>query len=319
MPIPSVFLFVALVLIGPFSLRHEFPTLVLFALMACALAVALASRRSSRGQTGALLTMLGIMFFESLESVTRWLHIELMEALIPGGAEEAQHFVSFFFTLNVALTAVGVVSAAVVALFLRVRKMRLPLAQLFPEMGFVTAPSELVSLVTRLSRRVGVTTPGVSLIDSGNPAAFITQSKQGLVLAVSVGLLESLSRDELEACIAHELSHVKNHDFTLRSLATSARVAMFAHPLSHLIEPALYRAREFQADKSAAQLVGGPYSLISALSKIGESQEYIQARSGASVAACLFSSAGETRFARLFDKHPSMEARIKALRELTPN
>jgi heat shock protein HtpX len=258
------------------------------------------------------------MFFESLEPVTRWLHIELMEVLIPGGAEEAQHFVSFFFTLNVALTAIGVVSAAVVALFLRVRKTRLPLAQLFPEMEFVSAPTELVNSVARLSRKIGVTTPGVSLIDSGNAAAFITQSKQGLVLAISVGLVESLSMDELDACIAHELSHVKNNDFALRSFATSARVAMFAHPLSHLVEPALYRAREFLADKRAAQLVGNSHSLISALSKIGESQDYIHAQSGTIVAACLLNSASENRFFRLFDRHPSIEARIEALKELTP-
>jgi len=154
------------------------------------------------------------------------------------------------------------------------------------------------------------------LIDSGDPAAFITRSREGFELAVSVGLVESLSQDELAACIAHELSHVKNKDFVVRTFATSARVALFAHPLSHLIEPALYRSREFLADRTAVNLMGGRDSLVSALMKIYESQSYVTSQSGSVTTACLFDPASKSRFVRLFDKHPSLDARIKALGEL---
>jgi heat shock protein HtpX len=232
------------------------------------------------------------------------------------GERGALHAVSFFFTLNAGLAGIGAGAAVIVALSLEVRKTCFPLAKLFPEMNFILPPPELVGSVAEVSRAAGIVPPNVSMIDSGAPAAFITRSRRGFELAVSVGLLECLSQNELNACIAHELSHVKNSDFAVRTFATSARVALFAHPLSHLIEPALYRAREFLADRTAVKLVGDCDSLVSALVKICESQDYMASQSGSIVTACLFDSASKSRFVRLFDKHPSLDARIKALREL---
>ena len=315
--LPGTVMFAAYFLIGPFSL-HQADTLVLFGFMACALAIALTSERSSHQQSIALLFVLAILFYESLQSITSWLNIELGELPTVGG-KEALHFVPFLFTMNVGLAVIGAGAAVIVAISLEVRKTRLPLAKLFPEMRFVTATAELIHSVSRISRIAGVAVPNVSLIDSGDPAAFITRSRQGFELAVSVGLLESLSPAELEACIAHELSHVKNNDFAVRSLATSARVALFAHPLSHLIEPALYRAREFLADKTAVQLIGHRDSLITALSKIRESQDYVTSQHGSIATACLFDSARSNCIVRLLDKHPSLDARIKALKELNLN
>ena len=314
--LPGAVMFAVFLLIGPFGIRHATETLVLFGFMGCALAVALVSSRSSHHQSRALLFVLVALFYESLQSITRWLNIELGEVSKVGG-REAPHFVSFFFTMNVALSVTGVAAAVIVAVSLEVRKTRLPLAKLFPEVKFVTAPTELVSSVTEISRTAGIVPPNVSLIDSGDPAAFITRSRQGFELAVSVGLLESLSRDELEACIAHELAHVKDNDFVVRAFATSVRVALFAHPLSHLIEPALYRAREFLADETAVRLVGSRGSLISALTKIRESQEYVASQPRSVATACLFDPTSSNRFVKLFEKHPSLDARIKALRELT--
>ena len=313
--LPRALMFVVFVLIGPFGIHHAADTFVLFGFMSCALAVALVARRSSRLQSMALLFVLGVLFCESLQAISSWLSIELMEVPILG-EREAIHLVSFFFTMNAGLAVIGAAAAVIVAISLEVRKTSLPLAKLFPEMGFVAAPAELVSSVAGISKKAGIVPPNVSLIDSGDPAAFITRSRHGFELAVSVGLLESLSQDELQACIAHELSHVKNNDFVVRSIATSARVALFAHPLSHLIEPALYRAREFLADETAVKLVKDRESLVSALTKIRESQEFIMGHHGSIAAACLFDSANRNRFLSLFDKHPSLESRIRALREL---
>jgi heat shock protein HtpX len=318
MHLHSVIIFAAYLLIGPFGIHHEAGTLVIFGLMASALALAFISKRSSHRQSVALLIVLALLFYESLQAITSWLHIELMDPSLLG-EREALHFVSVAFTMNVGLAMVGAAAAVIVAVSLEVRKTCFSLAKLFPDVKFVTASTELVNLVAAISKVAGIAPPNVSLIDSGDPAAFITRSRQGFELAVSVGLVESLDEDELKACIAHELSHVKNNDFAVRTFATSARVALFAHPISHLIEPALYRAREFLADKTAADLIHGRDPLISALSKIHESQEYIVAQSGGSIAAaCLFDSASKNRFVRLFDKHPSLDSRIQALRELNP-
>ena len=308
-------LFAAYFLIGPFGAHQEVSTLVSLSMLAMTLTIALLSNHASRMQSIALTSGLAILFYESLQSVTSWLQLELTEASVLG-EKEALHFMSFFFTLNVGLALIGTAAAAIVAVSLEVRKTCLPLGKLLPTVSFVSPPKELTRMVSSLSRKAGITTPNVSLIDSGDPAAFITRSREGFELAVSVGLLESLSRDELEACVAHELAHVKNRDFAVRSFATSAKVALFAHPLSHLIEPALYRAREFLADRTAVQLIGQPDSLISALVKIQESQDYMALQSSSIAAACLFNTTSRNWFTRLFDKHPSLDVRIKTLREL---
>jgi len=271
-------------------------------------------RGSSREKSIALLSVLGIMFFESLQTIGGWLHIEFVRSPFVEG-EEVRHFISFFFTLNAGLAAMGVVAALGVGLSLQVRKARLPLTRLFPEMQFATATSEVIKSVERLSKIAGIPSPNVCIIDSGDPAAFITHSKQGYVLAISVGLLESLNSDELDACLAHELAHLKNNDFAVRSFATTAKVALFAHPLSHIIEPAVYRARELLADRTAVKLVGGKFSLISALSKIRESQDYMVAHPGSVEMACLFSHSAKDSIFRVFDKHPTLESRIEALQK----
>jgi len=312
---PGVLLFVAWVLIGPLHIHHELwlPTLILSTLSITALGLPFIVKRSYRSQSIALLAVLGIMFFESLQSIASWLHIELIDSSLVEG-EEVRHLLSFFFTLNVGLAAVGAVAAVCVALSLELRKSHLPLTRLFPEMTFETAPLEVMGSVERLSTAMGIVPPKVTLIDSGDPAAFITRSKREYVLAVSVGLLESLSAEELDACLAHELSHVKNNDFSVRSFATAARVALFSHPLGHLIEPAVYRARELLADRTAADLAERG-ALISALSKLRESQNYVAAHRSIGT-ACLFDSVGTNPLFRLFDKHPTLEKRIRALQEL---
>jgi len=311
---PGAMMFLAWVLIGPLNIRHELwlPTLIFSALSITALGLTFIRKRSYRFQSIAFLAVLGIMFFESLQSIASWLHIELIDSSLVEG-EAARHFLSFFFTLNVGLAAVGTVAAVCVAFSLELRKSHLPLAKLFPEMRFEVAPLEVTRSVERLSTTMGVVPPKVTLVDSGDPAAFITRSKREYVLAVSVGLLESLSAKELDACLAHELSHVKNNDFSVRSLATAARVALFAHPLSHLIEPAVYRAREFLADRTAADL-SERGALVSALSKLRESQNYV-ATHGSIGTACLFGSVGTNSFFNLFAKHPTLEKRIRALQE----
>ncbi|MGP8071443.1 MAG: M48 family metallopeptidase [Candidatus Bathyarchaeia archaeon] len=312
---PGVLMFLAWVLVGPLNIHHELwlPTLILSTLSITALSLAFVVKRSYRFQSIAFLAVLAIMFFESLQSIASWLHIELIEPSLVEG-EEVRHLLSFFFTLNVGLAAVGTVAAVCVALSLELRKSHLPLAELFPEMKFETAPPEVTRSVERLSTTMGVDPPKVTLIDSGDPAAFITRSKREYVLAVSVGLLESLNAKELDACLAHELSHMKNNDFSVRSFATAARVALFAHPLSHLIEPAVYRAREFLADRTAADLTERG-ALISALSKLRESQNYVTTHRSIGT-ACLFGSVGTNPLFSLFAKHPTLEKRIRALREL---
>lgn len=315
--VPRLFLIVAWVLLGPMNDRafHGVPPAILLALTLVGVGSAIALRRSSRGRSIALLGVLAFMFYQSLQLVVLGLHVELMRP--DPVAVGIRHFFSFFFDVNIGLAIVGALAAFGAAVYLEFGKSRLPLANLFPEMRFVKAPSQVIQNVNRLCKIAGVSPPPkVSLIDSGSPCAFITRSKQGFVMAVSVGLLETLDAEELDACLAHELSHLKNRDFLVRFLATMAKVGLFARPLSYIIEPAVYRARELLADKTASELVGGPSALISALSKLRESQDYMLTQPGSIEMACLFNPIGKNRMTQLFDKHPTIDARIKALQEM---
>jgi heat shock protein HtpX len=253
------------------------------------------------------------MFYQSLELIVFGLHAGLTR---PDPVSVGiNRLFSFFLDVNLGLAIAGVLAAFGVAVFLEFGKSRLPLANLFPEDSFLEPPAQVIQSVNKLSDLAGISPPQVSLIDSGKPCALITRSKQGFVMAVSVGLLESLDAEELEACLAHELSHLKNRDFIVRFLATMGKVGLFSRPWGYFIEPAIYRERELLADKTAVELLGRPNSLISALTKIRESQSHEFNQSGSIGIVCLFNSVSKNRLMQLFDKHPTIDARIRALQE----
>ncbi|HKM78190.1 MAG TPA: M48 family metalloprotease [Candidatus Bathyarchaeia archaeon] len=313
---PRLFIILAWVFLGPVT-AHGFagllsPLMIILTLFSLILAVSF--KRSFQGRSITLLCVLALMFYQSLQLIVIGLHIELMH---PDPVSEGiRHFFSIFFDINLGLAITGVVAAFAVATYVEFGKSRMPLTRLFPQYQFLEAPPYLQRIVKKLAVTAGVQMPHVSLLDSGIPWAFITRSNQGFVLAVSVGLLESLGPAEVEACLAHEISHLKNKDFALRFFATMAKVGLFARPLSYLIEPAVYRSREHLADSTASKLVGGSNALLSALSKIREAH-YEVATPPASVGmACLFHSSKQRWFG-VFDKQPSLDARIKALREGT--
>jgi heat shock protein HtpX len=303
-PTPRILEILAWFLLGP-----SWPTFLVFPLVVVVLACALILKRHYRGISIALLSLLGLLFGESLLLVVRGVRkIELMRS----GLATIEHMLPLPFTLNLGLAMVGALAAIGTAVYVEFGRARLPLAQLFPEVQFTEATLQLTERVKRLAAMAGVTAPDVSLIDSGTLSAFITRSRTRFVIALSVGLIESMDESELDACIAHELAHLKNKDFSLRFFATMAKVGLFARPLSYIIESAVYRAREHLADFTAAKLMG-PGVLISALSKIQESQAESIA-GGAIGTACLIEPV--SRMTGLLNKQPSLEARISALREL---
>jgi len=309
--IPRFLLLLVWFLLGPFHV-HGLPDIfapLMIIIMLFALASGIFLKRAFRGRSLALLCVLVLMFYQTLQLIVTGVHFELTHSdLFSIGI---RHFFSIFFDINLGLAIIGVVAASGVAAYLEFGKARLPLTRLFPEYRFLEAPVQIKRTVRKLASTAGVQVPQVSLIDSGIPWAFITRSKRGFVLAVSVGLLEALQPGEVQACLAHELSHLKNKDFTLRFFATFAKVGLFTRPLSYLIEPAIYRAREHLADRTASSLVGGSGPLVSALSKIREAHYEVAAPSSVGM-ACLFCTSRDRWFG-IFDKQPTLDARIKAL------
>lgn len=310
--VPRFFMILTWLFLGPIS-PHAILAPLMVVLTLFALSLALFLKRSFQKKSIILLCALVLMFYQSLQLIVMGVHVELMHSDQIG--EGIRHFFSIFIDINLGLAIIGVVAAFGIAAYVEFGKSRLPLTKLFPQYHFLEAPPHVQQSVNRLAATAGVQPPQVSLMDSGIPWAFITRSKLGFVLAVSVGLLESLKPAEIEACLAHEISHLKNRDFTLRFFATMAKVGLFARPLSYLIEPAIYRAREHLADDTASKLIGGPGALVSALSKIREAHYEAATPSASIEMTCLFHSGGG-RLSRVFNKQPTLDARIRVLQEI---
>ena len=219
---------------------------------------------------------------------------------------------------------------------------------------------EFYRMVASLAARANMPMPRVAISPSEQPNAFATgRGPRTAVVCATQGLLKSMPADEIEGVMAHELMHVRNRDILIGSVAAAiataisaiAQMAYFAalfgggrddedrpNPLAvmlismlapisaSLIQMAISRSREFEADRSAAELLGSGQSLARALERIeimasrmpmnvspAQAQAYIhnplaefqQQRRGTGV-----------NLARLFSTHPSTEERIRRLRAM---
>lgn len=212
---------------------------------------------------------------------------------------------------------------------------------------------DLYTVTENLAITAGIPMPKLYVIDDPSPNAFATgRDQKHAVVCVTTGLLARLTRPELEGVIAHELSHIRNRDILLMTTAVvlAGFVAMIADiflrmsfwggnrsndreggnalmmilavvgivlaPLAaKLIELAISRRREFQADASGALLTRYPEGLASALQKISQSQP-MHNPSHATAHLFIgdpFGSKPSDWIDRMFSTHPPTEDRVKAL------
>jgi heat shock protein HtpX len=206
---------------------------------------------------------------------------------------------------------------------------------------------ELYSIVEGLANRAGIPMPRLYVIPDPALNAFATgRSPSHAAVAATEGILRAMSRDELEGVLAHELSHVLNRDTLTSSVAATlagaiswlARMAYFMpmgrsrdddgpNPLvglltlllapfaAMLIQLAVSRSREYEADASGARLVGHPEGLANALRKLQASAERIPMRNADPATAHLFivNPLSGRSLAGLFSTHPPLEKRIERL------
>ena len=210
---------------------------------------------------------------------------------------------------------------------------------------------ELYAVVQSLAARASMPMPRVYLLPQEAPNAFATgRNPEHAAVAVTQGLLRLLDRQELEGVLAHELSHVRNRDILISSVAATlagtvmilARMAGFAAlfgghggrdrggggalgmlftillaPIAAiLIQLCVSRTREYAADASGAELSGNPHGLASALRKLEAQNRRVPLRGGTPATAHLFIVAPLTagRLAtRLFSTHPPIEERVRRL------
>ena len=215
---------------------------------------------------------------------------------------------------------------------------------------------EFYGMVRDLSERAGLPMPRVAVSEAAQPNAFATgRGPNNAVVCATTGLLSSMTRDEVEGVMAHELMHVKHRDILIGSVAAAvataissiAQMAMFAsmfgggrddedrpNPLAilmvsmlapmaaGLIQMAISRSREFEADRGAAELLGNGESLARALEKI----EQLAMRTPMQVAPAQAQAyihnplAGVPsrgmNMSKLFSTHPATQERVRRLREM---
>lgn len=211
---------------------------------------------------------------------------------------------------------------------------------------------ELHRMVESLAARAGLPKPKIGIMVSPVPNAFATgRSPKNAVVAVTDSIMRTLNREELEAVLAHEISHVKNRDMLTLTMASFISMLAFlimrnwifislfnnrdnnmgalilvyvvsivVWLVSTLLTRALSRYREFAADRGSAVLTGNPRALISALTKISGRMDYIPAEKkqeveGANAFFIIPALSGNTLM-ELFSTHPPLEKRVAALQEL---
>jgi heat shock protein HtpX len=208
---------------------------------------------------------------------------------------------------------------------------------------------ELVQMVAELARNAELPMPRVFIMHEDQPNAFATgRNPQNAAVAVTTGLMNHLSREELAGVIAHELAHIKHHDTLLMTITATiagaismiAQFGMFFRgnnnngpgiigsiammilaPLAAmLVQMAISRTREYAADDMGARICGQPMWLASALAKISNAAHQIPnpeaERNPATAHMFIINPLSGQGMDNLFATHPSTENRIAALQQL---
>jgi heat shock protein HtpX len=202
------------------------------------------------------------------------------------------------------------------------------------------------AIVERLSQKMGIPMPKLFVIPTDSPNAFATgRNPNHASVAVTAGILNLLTDEELEGVLAHELGHVNNRDILISSIAATiagaitylARFGFFfggggnsedrrgggigallmlilAPIAAMMIQMAVSRSREYHADETGAKLTGNPYALASALSKLDAySRRTPMLASPSTAHLFIIQPLLGMNFGNLFSTHPPIAKRIERL------
>ena len=208
---------------------------------------------------------------------------------------------------------------------------------------------KLYNAVENLSITTGLPMPKVYIIDDPAPNAFATgRDPKHSIVAATTGLLDIMEKNELEAVMAHEMSHVKNYDIRV-SMITFGLVclvglisdiglrlmyftdddddrspvgliimiitAIFAPLAAAIAQMAVSREREYLADASAVNITRNPDGMINALKKLEEHQRPMRRQNAAAEALYINSSLKKGTISNLFSTHPAIEKRIERIED----
>jgi heat shock protein HtpX len=273
--------------------------------------------RARMGLTMLLLLALYVVFIGVLSQFMGLFGVVLIMALFMGG--------QFFFSDRIALYSMGAHEVS---------------EQEYPE---------LHATIGRLAQQADIPKPTVAVSDTRTPNAFATgRSPSSATVCVTTGIMSTLSQEELEGVLAHELSHVKNRDVMVMTIASflsslafivvrwgwlfsgdqdeggapvivAVLVSLVVAVVSFLLVRVLSRYREFAADRGGAIITGRPSALASALMKIDGRMDKVpndDMREQADMNAFFIIPVKSGAIGRLLSTHPSTEQRIERLRDM---
>ncbi len=225
-------------------------------------------------------------------------------------------------------------------------------AQPAPESKFPT----LHRIVSGLSQSANMPMPKIYIVPTQTPNAFATgRDPNHAAVAVTQGVMQLLSEDELRGVLSHEIAHVKNRDILIQSVVATiaGAISMIAYMarfaaifggvggrdrrgsgniigilvmsivapiVAMLIQLAVSRSREYQADESGSRISGAPLSLANALKKLTAASKRVPMQANPSTAHLfIVNPLSGSGLVKLFSTHPPLEDRIARLQEMAQN
>jgi heat shock protein HtpX len=215
---------------------------------------------------------------------------------------------------------------------------------------------QLYATVKNLALKASLPMPRVYIVPGETPNAFATgRNEHHAVVAVTEGILRMLTREELEGVLAHELTHIKNKDMLVGSIAATLAgaivmlanmaqwaaifggvsrdddeggaggivglivMAILAPIAATIIQMAISRSREYLADTGGARVSGNPYGLAGALEKLSRASQTVPMAANPSTAHMFIVNPLTGRsFMNFFSTHPPIEERIARLKSMRP-
>jgi heat shock protein HtpX len=247
---------------------------------------------------------------------------------------------------NGAMLAFGL--AAVMNLFMFWGSSKLVLRSYKAQIVTEAEAPDLYRMVDRLRQNAGLPMPTVAVAPHAQPNAFATgRNPENSVVCVTEGLMQLISREELEGVIAHELAHIKNRDMLLQTIAATMSgaisnlaqfafffggrgnddeggnpfvglIAMIVAPIAAMImQYAISRQREFKADRVGAEICGRPLALAGALQKLDTASKRIPMNVSPAMAPLAIvnplAAIKGMGISRLFSTHPPTAERVARL------
>jgi len=172
--------------------------------------------------------------------------------------------------------------------------------------------------IANISKKLSISTPQVALVEDLRPNAFTMGTGRKTKLVFTIGLLNILDKEEILAVASHELAHVKNHDFSFKTISNALTAASFFNPLAYFAFFNSQREREMLADENGAKLLEKPESLANALTKITKALQNLPGEGRLTrITSNLLVTSPIIHRPQILSGHPQINLRLKNINQLT--